>query len=294
MRYYAILNPVAGKGRLAQLEIKFKQAFDRLGIDGEIVKTISPGDAGHLARIGLKKGYSHFMCVGGDGTVFEIVNGLQDAAVTIGIIPIGEHNLFARTLGCDQFTWLNLLEQYATLPRAVAVDIGKINNYFFLTSAGFGISVNNLLNHLDRASKHIKKPSLLKSITELYKAPTLHDVMIMIEKHYTVNVKAYDVQIVNSAHFFYHQENFHISSHDRKLDLIILDDSLAPNTAKKIRQTRIISGVSSYSQIPGTHFVIQKPQHLTLQLDGELLEAETPLICTQAPFQVRFLQPQKF
>ncbi len=294
MRYYAILNPVAGRGRLGQIESKLKQVFDRLGIEGEMVKTISPGDAGHLARLGLKKGYSHFLCIGGDGTVFEIVNGIQDAPVTIGIIPIGEHNLFARSLDCDKYTWENLLEQYATIPRATAVDIGKINNFYFLTSAGFGLCVDNLLETKDKNTIKIKKPSFLKTISSFYRNPEPVSTTIVIDKKYTINLQAYDVQIVNSTNFFYHEAKIPISSHDRQLDLVTLDSSITSSEARKIKQTREFKGLQGVSHIPSKYIVLQKPQSLVMQIDGELLEAETPLICTPANFQIRFLQPQKY
>lgn len=294
MRYYAILNPVAGRGRLAQIENKLKQVFDRLGIEGEMVKTISPGDAGHLARIGIKKGYSHFLCIGGDGTVFELINGIQDAPITIGIIPIGEHNLFARSLECDKYSWENLLEQYASIPRTIAVDVGRINNYYFLTSAGFGLCVENLLDRNDKNSTKIKTPSFIKTLASFYKSPPLVETSIIVDKKYTVNLQAYDVQIINSSNFFYHDTKIPISSHDRLLDLVTIDSSISSSTARKIKQSRELKSNDGLSHIPSKHISIQKPKHLLMQIDGELLEAETPLICTPATFQVRFLQPQKY
>ncbi|MBI4836763.1 MAG: hypothetical protein HY817_05920 [Candidatus Abawacabacteria bacterium] len=294
MRYYAILNPVAGKGKLAQIESKLKLTFDRLGIEGEMVKTISPGDAGHLARLGLKKGYSHFLCVGGDGTVFEIINGILDAPITIGIVPIGANNLFAQSLGCDQYPWQNLLEQYASVPRSIAVDVGKVNNYLFLSSAGLGLCVNNIIDLRDKHSQRIKKNSWLKNITTFYKPQTIYNTTIMIEKKYTVNVAAYDVEIVNAGYFFQLPQKILFSTQDRLLDLVTIDNSLSPREARKLKQSRILTQSEGVSHIPGKHFVIQKPDHLTLQVDGELLDADTPLIFTQAPFQIRFLLPQKY
>ena len=294
MRYYAILNPVAGKGKLAQIEKKLRQTFDKLGVEGEVVKTISPGDAGHLAKIGIKKGYTHFLCIGGDGTLFEIINGIQDAPITIGIIPIGEANLFARTLGCNNYTWQNLLEQYVSIPRSTAVDIGKVNNFYFLTSVGFGLCVDSILDHKNKLSKRVRQKSWLKTLISRYQVPTLYETTITVDKKYTINVQSYDVQIINSSNFFYHEKNIPISSHDRLLDLIITDKSISTYQARKIRQTRLITNVDLLSHIPSKYFSLQKPQHLLIQVDGELLEADAPLICTPASFQVRFLQPQKY
>ncbi len=293
MRYYAILNPVAGKGQLQSIESKIKQTFDRLGMDGEIVKTISPGDASHLARIGLKKGYSTFLCFGGDGTLFEIVNGVRDAPVSIGVIPLGEQNLFARNLGCDQYSWSDLLVQYHTLPRTTMVDVGQVNEYLFLNFIGFGLSVSVLVEGLMKKSQHVKKRSWLENMKTTFQKPDLHDIYITKDSKCIVGGKMYDVQIINTTNFFFHEGKNPISYQDRLLDLMVIDKSIGHGHAREIRNSRTIIPNAGISHLQGKRFEIFKPYNITMQIDSEIVNLTTPINVELAPFQMRFFQPQK-
>ena len=75
-KFLAIVNPAAGGGRCRKL---VGPALDRLR-SGEselhVVETNALGHATELARRGYRDGYRKFIAVGGDGTSFEIVNGV--------------------------------------------------------------------------------------------------------------------------------------------------------------------------------------------------------------------------
>ncbi len=290
MRCYAILNPVAGKGRLAQIEGKLRETFERLDIEGELVKTISPGDASHLARIGLKKGYSTFLCIGGDGTLHEIINGVRDAAVTIGILPIGERNLFARVLGFEEQSLQQILGAYAHSPHSVTSDVGCINETLFINNIGFGLCVETLLAKQEKRSTQIRKSSLWRSLQKSYQKPEPQPIRIVIDRSATLESHAYDIQIANSSHFFYHHGKSHISFHDRLLDLFLLDNSISVQAAKAIAKTHMLTNTQAMTHARARQIVITHPLDLMMQIDGEIQKVTAPLKCTLAPFQLRFLQ----
>jgi diacylglycerol kinase (ATP) len=99
--FLAVVNPAAGGGRCRKL---VPEALDRLragGIKLDIVETTGPGQGAHLARDGYARGYRKFIAVGGDGTSYEIVNGLfprreSDEPATLGFLPLGTGNSFLR------------------------------------------------------------------------------------------------------------------------------------------------------------------------------------------------------
>jgi len=105
--FLAIINPAAGGGRGRE---RVAGALDRLrnsGIAVETVETNSAGDATRLARQAYARGYRKFIAVGGDGTSYEIVNGLfpdclnaaGDPAARIpslAFLPLGTGNSFLR------------------------------------------------------------------------------------------------------------------------------------------------------------------------------------------------------
>lgn len=99
--FLAVVNPAAAGGRCRKL---VPDALDRLragGIKLEVVETTGPGQATHMARDGYARGYRKFIAVGGDGTAYEIVNGLfprreSDDSVTLAFLPLGTGNSFLR------------------------------------------------------------------------------------------------------------------------------------------------------------------------------------------------------
>jgi diacylglycerol kinase (ATP) len=100
-RWLAIVNPAAGDGRCGR---EAAQALDRLraaGMDVEAHRSAAPGEASAVVRAAYGNGVRQFVAVGGDGTAFEIVNGLFPGAEaaeppSLGFLPLGTGNSFLR------------------------------------------------------------------------------------------------------------------------------------------------------------------------------------------------------
>ncbi|HTJ21898.1 MAG TPA: YegS/Rv2252/BmrU family lipid kinase [Gemmatimonadaceae bacterium] len=65
----------------------------------EVLPTFEAGDAAALAATAARRGVDVVAAAGGDGTVNEVVNGLDGYDVPLGIIPVGTANDFARQVG---------------------------------------------------------------------------------------------------------------------------------------------------------------------------------------------------
>jgi diacylglycerol kinase (ATP) len=99
--FLAIVNPAAGGGRCRKL---VGPALERLrsgGVKTDVVETNVRGHATELARQAYINGRTKFISVGGDGTSFEIVNGLFPEAQsgerpTLAFLPLGTGNSFLR------------------------------------------------------------------------------------------------------------------------------------------------------------------------------------------------------
>jgi diacylglycerol kinase family enzyme len=106
--FLAIINPAAGGGRCGE---RVGKALDRLrtsGIALETARTSAAGEATKIARDAYNRGYRKFLAVGGDGTSYEIVNGLftrnepqgvsndESQIPTLGFLPLGTGNSFLR------------------------------------------------------------------------------------------------------------------------------------------------------------------------------------------------------
>lgn len=107
MKTLAIVNPAAGFGKCARL---LGPALERLragGVGFDVAETTHAGHATEIARKAYVEGYRSFIAVGGDGTSFEIVNGLfprawEDREIpTLGFLPLGTGNSFLRDFTTD-------------------------------------------------------------------------------------------------------------------------------------------------------------------------------------------------
>ncbi len=100
MIYHFILNPKSGRNRKYQhIEDAIKSACKSRALSYHIYYTTCPGDAteyvASMVRISQDK--QRFICIGGDGTINEIVNSAPcNENVEFGVIPNGSGNDFIR------------------------------------------------------------------------------------------------------------------------------------------------------------------------------------------------------
>lgn len=146
--FLAVVNPAAGGGRCRKL---VGPALDRLragGISLAVVETTASGQGSEIARDAYARGYRKFIAVGGDGTSYEVVNGLFPAAssapATLAFLPLGTGNSFLRDFsnGGVEFAIEALLAR-----RSVPCDVLRLRHkngvlhYINLLSVGFSADV---------------------------------------------------------------------------------------------------------------------------------------------------------
>jgi len=175
-RYFAIVNPAAGSGRCGKLAPAALERLRSAGLDIEVRKTRAPGEAVVLANGAYAEGYRNFIAVGGDGTGFEIVNGLFPAAASggraaLGFLPLGTGNSFLRDFterGADY-----AIEAIRTRRRRPC-DVIRLNHaggtlfYINTLNIGFAADVATLTNrHLKRLGELGYLAGVLVSLARL-------------------------------------------------------------------------------------------------------------------------------
>lgn len=99
--FLAVVNPAAGGGRCGRLAGPALQKLRAAGLRMDVVESRRPGHVTDLTRQAYQQGYRRFLAVGGDGTSYEIVNGLFPAAERgerplLAFLPLGTGNSFLR------------------------------------------------------------------------------------------------------------------------------------------------------------------------------------------------------
>jgi diacylglycerol kinase (ATP) len=150
--YLAIVNPRAGGGRGRKMLGPVLEQLRAGGFAIDMAETQGAGDATRIAREAYGRGQRHFIAVGGDGTSYEVVNGLFPEAgagerPTLGFLPLGTGNSFLR-----DFSDRGLEHAVKSLiaGRTQACDVlrlrhrGGVIHYINLLSVGFPADVANL------------------------------------------------------------------------------------------------------------------------------------------------------
>lgn len=132
--YYYIVNPNAGNGTFVDIQHKLKSTLHGLGIDGEFAKTLQQKDARTITQSALQRGMKTIVVAGGDKTVNEVVAAVQESgkqSISIGIIPLGNHNTLATYLGITD--WRHACHVLAAR-RLQSFNLVHINDHSFIHS----------------------------------------------------------------------------------------------------------------------------------------------------------------
>jgi diacylglycerol kinase (ATP) len=133
-----IYNPSAGRELVKKKLPYILERLEQAGYEASCHATTGAGDATRAAEQAVNREFDLVVAAGGDGTIYEVVNGLAEKRnrPKLGIIPAGTTNDFARALeiprsieeACDIFSNGN----------ETAIDIGKVNKQYFINIAGGG------------------------------------------------------------------------------------------------------------------------------------------------------------
>jgi Sphingosine kinase and enzymes related to eukaryotic diacylglycerol kinase len=86
----------------------------------------------------IDEGHSLIIVGGGDGTFHTITELFAHKEVILGILPLGTANNFARSLGIPMD--LDKAVEVICNGNVVPVDLGVINNQYFINIASIGFS----------------------------------------------------------------------------------------------------------------------------------------------------------
>lgn len=137
-----IINPKAGAGRALQVLESIKNVLRERNIQFDIRETAYRMHAKELAITAVAEGISGIIAIGGDGTMFEVANGLDGSSVTLYIVSCGTGNDFIKTLGLPKDPVEALKLQLDSPVKDV--DMGKASVFRFLNVAGAGFDVEVL------------------------------------------------------------------------------------------------------------------------------------------------------
>lgn len=97
--YYYVLESAPSRA-VRQSYQKLRDILTHLGIAGEMVSSSPARSPEELAEMGLEKGYSTIVAVGGDHHVNQVATAILGRAV-LGVVPINASALVTDIIGCS-------------------------------------------------------------------------------------------------------------------------------------------------------------------------------------------------
>ena len=179
MKHVFIVNSISGKGSgLKIVDLIHKVAAEKQ-LDYEVILTKHSGHATVLAQQYSKPG-NVIYSVGGDGTLWEVLNGLGEG-IPLGLIPAGSGNDFYRLIGSNVSDPETILRDTIDAP-VKQIDIGETQNIRFLNTTSFGIDadINDYASHLIRKTVITKGPAYIISI--------IKNLLTLKPKHVRLNI----------------------------------------------------------------------------------------------------------
>lgn len=176
-----ILNPKAGMMHANKVFVEIIKIFIESNYMPTVLTTSDQGDAMRYAEE-FTEGMDLVVCIGGDGTLNEVVAGLLKSGnndIPVGYIPSGSTNDFATSLGVSK----NVLIAAKDITRGVIrkLDVGRFNKRYFSYVASFGAftsssyeapqNIKNMIGHTAYVLQGIReipniKPERVKITTK--------------------------------------------------------------------------------------------------------------------------------
>jgi diacylglycerol kinase (ATP) len=140
-RVTVIVNPASGRGRGSRLLPDIRRTFAAVGVT-DVRLTERPGDEKRLAALALQDGATTIVACGGDGTWSNAANAILEAGSTcrLALLAAGTGNDFAKTVGAPARD-LAATARLAVEGPDMLVDVGRIENRYFLNVTGFGFDI---------------------------------------------------------------------------------------------------------------------------------------------------------
>jgi diacylglycerol kinase (ATP) len=147
-RVLLFLNPLLMERRNRRATVDRVAAFlQNEGCVVEMQDTLSAHSAGEQAQEAVASGFDTIFVCGGDGTIFQVIQGVAGSEVALGVIPFGTGNVLAQNLRLPR-DGMSAARAQLHAP-AVSIPLGKImcktpghtkdKNWYFTIAAGMGV-----------------------------------------------------------------------------------------------------------------------------------------------------------
>ena len=194
-----IVNPVSGGGKNKVIVDQIAALLRERGEECRLFPTEAEGDGDRQARLAIESGCDAVVCVGGDGTLSEVVDAVANSGRVFYIVPNGTGNDFARAFGLPK----DPLEAFkAQLDGAeTEIDCGSLNGRAFMNISGSGFDVEVLRKTEELKAVYPGEQAYTKAVLAVLSSYKAFEAEISLDGGAFKACKATIVEIANGQYF---------------------------------------------------------------------------------------------
>lgn len=270
--YYYIVDPEhLNQRQFERVQNQLYSCLSEYRISGETTRVTSLRTVNQLVENAFSHGVKTLVAVGGDETLFDLINAIKGREVVIGFIPIYDSEI-AQVLGVRDID--HACKTIASR-RIMNLDVGNINQSLFLTKLSFGVNLTQT------------NPFSFKLIQQLFNLPVFE--VKFTTQDYKATLKVVGGQVINSRGNNCSQANLGNPT-DGILDVLLLPKL---ERMQLIRHRRdIVKGcfesISESSLLHLNKIEITSPDGLPLRVGNRII-AKTPATIEILPKAIKII-----
>lgn len=232
-------------------------------------------------RRAIARGCDRVVVAGGDGTLNLVANGMAGSTASLGVIPCGSANDFARSVGLP-------LEVDAALEiirhgYCERLDLGWVNGRYFLNVASLGMSAEVAQGISPERKRRWGRWAYLVEVAARVRQRRVVPLKVCLETT-CETVEAYQVTIANGCCF---GGGFRVTN-EASFDDALLDVVLVEPGVRNLARGAATPGQTLLERIGSRNFrtealTVSAAGRLLLNIDGESMRLRSPLTFKVVP-----------
>jgi len=272
--YKLILNPTSGRGQAKLMLPEIEKLLLERNLEYKICFADTPEDATRIAAEASAELLEGVIAVGGDGTLFQIVNGFVGSKIPLLFAPCGTGNDFIKSLKLPADPIAALKIQLDSPVNNI--DVGRMNDTFFLNVSGTGFDVDVLRYAEKYKYKYSGLRPYLFALVEAVKGYRPTTARVSIDGQPEQRVSFAIISVGNGKYFGGGMKAVpNAEVNDGLFDVVIVKPVskllILPLIALYIAGKHISIGLASVKRCKR---LTVRCEGMTLNLDGELRDAD--------------------
>lgn len=290
-----IINAGAGNPHIEDRSQDVTALFRAGGMLADIRLARTGADIDRLLREAVRERPRLLVAAGGDGTISTAAAALAGTDITLGVLPFGTLNHFAKDLGIPlelEASVTNIVQD-----NVIAVDVGEVNGHIFINNSSLGLypdMVRDRERQQSRLGRGKWRSFLWASLSVLRRFPFLI-VRIEVESE----TRGFVTPLVFIGNNEYRMEGFNIGARE-SLERGVLSVYIVKKQGRaalvRLSLAALLGRLEQerdFEALTATEMLIETPRsRLLVATDGEVQPMSSPLHYRIRPRCLRVIVPR--